>query len=65
MHYTEEHFDRMESDPVLRRQYFWQVGQSALLRSVQYRKEGRLEDAQRDAWFGRWVLDNIERLMGE
>lgn len=62
MPYTEEQLDRMDSDPVLRRQYIWQVAQRALLHSHELRAEGDLEQAQTLARFGRAVLDNIDAI---
>ena len=54
--YTEDDFKRMETDPAFLRQYYWQVGQRALLRSVSRRREN-LAEAQREARFGLIVLE--------
>lgn len=60
MAYSTEDMDRMKDDPVLRRQYVWQVGQKALLRSIRLREAGKLTEAQVEATYGRYVLDHID-----
>lgn len=60
--YTDEHFERMKTDDALRRQYFWQCGQAALLRSIRARRTS-LKEAQHEARFGRLVLDNLDALV--
>lgn len=64
MIYTEADFERMETDPEFRRQYVWQVGQAALLRSHHIRARGDLIEAQDQAMFGRLVLDNLDLIAG-
>ena len=63
MAFSEEQLDRMGTDPALRRRYFWQVGQKAILRSHKMRKAGLLIEAQREASFGRSILDRIDALV--
>lgn len=62
MPYSETDFDRMDTDPVLQRQYFWTRGQKAILRSIKAREQGNLAEAQLQARFGRTLLDNLDRL---
>lgn len=57
MPYSEAAFERMNTDPALRRAYFWQVAQRALLD----RRANEGGDAMR--LFGRTVLDNLDALV--
>lgn len=66
--YTEEHFERMRTDPVLRRQYTWQVAQSAKRRAAKVRaSKTKTADevfwANIDEWFGSFLLENIDRVV--
>lgn len=63
MPYSEEDFARMETDPVLRRQYFWTVAQKALARERALRKQGQWAESAHDGRFGRIIMENIDRLV--
>ncbi len=63
MTYFEKDFERMETDPDFRRQYFWQCGNKAILRSHKQRAKGNLKNARIEAAFGRFILQNIDKLV--
>lgn len=60
MPYTEADFERMETDPVLARQYAWRVGMNARRMAIQYRVEGRRDDATAFDRLAQQVLDNLD-----
>ncbi|MCO5159611.1 MAG: hypothetical protein M9939_00625 [Mesorhizobium sp.] len=49
----------MKTDPVLRRQYFWKVGNAALVRS----HDAQNPDSRRDRELADYVLANLDRLV--
>lgn len=73
MPYSDEDFERMETDPVLARQYFWFCGMRARAEACRLRRRARqmpLEDgfdavkrAEHLDWVASAVLENLEVLV--
>ena len=69
MPYTEEYFERMETDPVLRKQYFWKCAMGMKSRAIKlklpankFAEDVHLVDAyERTSTF---ILENLDRITG-
>lgn len=59
MPYTEADFERMDTDPEFRRQYFWRCAMNARRMVPEFSKNGDLRMAKTAARFSEAVLEYV------
>ena len=60
MSYSEHHFERMKTDPDLRRKYFWRVAFGAQYKAGVARARGNKDEADRLDRFASFIFEHIE-----